>query len=222
MRFQLPVLPYDFDDLEPAISAEAMEFHYGRHHSGYIEKTNHLLEAPTAWQDELSLEEIVQTSTGPLFNNAAQAWNHTFFWHCLAPDAGGEPDGEVLEAIVESFGTFENFREKFSDKAAEVFGSGWTWLVKERSGRLAIVTTANGDTPIVREDIPLLVLDVWEHAYYIDYRYDRPGFIEAFWDLVNWDFVLENLQRNELPNLTKLMTAPTLLPRHEDRPQPNA
>lgn len=209
MRFELPVLPFDVASLEPHISAETIRTHYDRHHRAYINKTNELLEAPTAWQDELSLEEIVQTSSGPLFNNAAQAWNHTFFWHCLAPKAGGEPPKELAQILIKNFGSFEHFRTLFSQRALEVFGSGWAWLVIERTGRLNIVTTANADTPIVGDDVPLLTLDVWEHAYYLDYRNDRSRFVDAFWKLVNWNFVLENLKRDAVPNFTRIMSVPS-------------
>ncbi len=209
MRFQLPPLPYGFDALEPHVSAETLETHYGKHHKGYIEKTNELLEAPTAWQEDLSLEEIVKTSSGPLFNNAAQAWNHTFFWNCLAPSAGEEPPGELLDPITRDFGSFAHFRRLFSQKAADVFGSGYAWLVLERTGRLNIVSTANADTPLVGDDVPLLALDVWEHAYYLDHRNERRAFIDAFWDLVNWDFVSENFRRDSAPNFTPMMARST-------------
>lgn len=219
MRFQLPPLPYEFDALEPHISADTLETHYLKHHKGYIEKTNELLEAPTAWQEDLSLEEIVKTSSGPLFNNAAQAWNHTFFWRCLAPDAGGEPDAEMLGAITRDFGSFAHFRRLFSQKAADVFGSGYTWLVLERTGRMNIVSTANAETPLIGDEVPLLVLDVWEHAYYLDHRNDRKAFIETFWNLVNWEFVLENYRREAAPDFTPLM-ARSSASRATDAPAP--
>jgi Fe-Mn family superoxide dismutase len=220
MRFHLPVLPYELDALEPHMSAETLEYHYGKHHKAYIDKTNQLLEAPTAWQDELTLEGIVQTSSGPLFNNAAQAWNHSFFWHCLAPKAKGEPKGELMDAILASFGSFEHFKQVFSDKAVGVFGSGWTWLIKDRGDRLSVVTTANGDTPIVGDELPLLTLDVWEHAYYIDYRNQRAKFVEAFWKLVNWDFVAENFKSDTAANMTRLMTETTDMQRPAEPPRP--
>lgn len=215
MRFQLPPLPYKFDALVPHISPETLATHYGKHHKGYVDKTNDLLEAPTAWQEDLSLEEIVKTSSGPLFNSAAQAWNHTFFWHCLAPDAGGEPPRELIDIFIRDFGSFEHFRQIFSQKAADVFGSGYTWLVLERTGRLNVLSTANADTPLVGDDVPLLTLDVWEHAYYLDYRHDRSRFIEKFWNLVNWEFVLENFERDSAPNFTSLMRVTSESRQHE-------
>lgn len=230
MRFQLPSLPFDFAALEPYISAETMKTHYAGHHGAYVQKTNELLDAPTAWQEELSLEEIVKTSSGPLFNSAAQAWNHTFFWQCLTAPSSGKggvrqerPESELDRILTKDFGSFDHFRQLFSQRAAEVFGSGWVWLVKERTGRLNIVTTANADTPIVGDDLPLLVLDVWEHAYYLDYRNKRAGFIEAFWHLVNWDFVQENLRRDSVPNFTRLMAMPPSPQAEQGReyPQPN-
>lgn len=227
MRFQLPTLQYELNALEPFISSRTMETHYGKHHKGYIDKTNMLLEAPTAWQEELTLEEVVRTSSGPLFNNAAQAWNHTFFWLCLRPANTAKenlPSADVIEAINETFGSFERFRQVFSLKAAEVFGSGWVWLVKDRRDRVEVVTSSNGDNPIVDGDVPLLTLDVWEHAYYLDYQNQRPKFIEGFWNLVNWDFVAENFRSNSIPNMTRHMVAidkrePISTPR--ERPQPS-
>jgi superoxide dismutase, Fe-Mn family len=195
MAFQLPELPYAKDALQPVISQETIEYHYGKHHQAYVNNLNGLVEGtPNA---ELELEALIQKVHGQaseqaLFNNAAQVWNHTFYWNCLAPKAGGEPTGAVAEAIDKSFGSFADFKSKFSAQAAARFGSGWAWLVKSGDG-LAIETTSNADTPMARGTTCLLTLDVWEHAYYIDYRNARPKYIEEFWKLVNWDFVSKNL-----------------------------
>ncbi|HIF9102124.1 TPA: superoxide dismutase [Fe] [Photobacterium damselae] len=192
MAFELPALPYAKDALEPHISAETIEYHYGKHHNTYVVKLNGLVES-TDLADK-SLEEIIKSSAGGVFNNAAQVWNHTFYWHCLSPNAGGEPTGEVAEAINKAFGSFEAFKAQFTDSAVNNFGSGWTWLVKNTDGTLAIMNTSNAGCPIVEEGItPLLTVDVWEHAYYIDYRNLRPTYMDAFWALVNWDFVAKNL-----------------------------
>ncbi|HIF9243476.1 TPA: superoxide dismutase [Fe] [Photobacterium damselae] len=192
MAFELPALPYAKDALEPHISAETIEYHYGKHHNTYVVKLNGLVEG-TDLADK-SLEEIIKSSAGGVFNNAAQVWNHTFYWHCLSPNASGEPTGEVAEAINKAFGSFEAFKAQFTDSAVNNFGSGWTWLVKNTDGTLAIMNTSNAGCPIVEEGItPLLTVDVWEHAYYIDYRNLRPTYMDAFWALVNWDFVAKNL-----------------------------
>ncbi|HIF9326471.1 superoxide dismutase [Fe] [Photobacterium damselae subsp. damselae] len=192
MAFELPALPYAKDALEPHISAETIEYHYGKHHNTYVVKLNGLVEG-TDLADK-SLEEIIKSSAGGVFNNAAQVWNHTFYWHCLSPNAGGEPTGEVAEAINKAFGSFEAFKAQFTDSAVNNFGSGWTWLVKNTDGTLAIMNTSNAGCPIVEEGItPLLTVDVWEHAYYIDYRNLRPTYMDAFWALVNWNFVAKNL-----------------------------
>ncbi|ELV7515310.1 superoxide dismutase [Fe] [Photobacterium damselae] len=192
MAFELPALPYAKDALEPHISAETIEYHYGKHHNTYVVKLNGLVEG-TDLADK-SLEEIIKSSAGGVFNNAAQVWNHTFYWHCLSPNAGGEPTGEVAEAINKAFGSFEAFKAQFTDSAVNNFGSGWTWLVKNTDGTLAIMNTSNAGCPIVEEGItPLLTVDVWEHAYYIDYRNLRLTYMDAFWALVNWDFVAKNL-----------------------------
>ena len=194
MAFELPALPYAMNALEPHISQETLEYHYGKHHNTYVVKLNGLVEGTEL--AEKSLEEIVQTSTGGVFNNAAQVWNHTFYWNCLAPNAGGEPTGEVADAIVKAFGSFADFKAKFTESAINNFGSGWTWLVKMEDGSLEIVNTSNAGCPIAEEGLkmtPLLTVDVWEHAYYIDYRNLRPSYMDAFWALVNWDFVAKNL-----------------------------
>ncbi|NGP52306.1 superoxide dismutase [Fe] [Thioalkalivibrio sp. XN8] len=192
MAHTLPDLPYAMDALEPHISKETLEYHYGKHHKTYVDKLNPLIEG-TEWADK-SLEDIVRGSTGGVFNNAAQVWNHTFYWHCLAPNGGGEPTGKLAEAINAAFGSFAAFKEQFSDKSVTLFGSGWAWLVKQPDGKLAIVQTSNAETPITGDSKPLLTCDVWEHAYYIDYRNARPKYLEAFWQLVNWDFVASNLE----------------------------
>ncbi len=192
MSIELPALPYAQDALEPHISKETLEFHYGKHHNTYVVKLNGLIDGtPDA---DKTLEEIVTSSSGGVFNNAAQIWNHTFYWHCLSPNGGGEPDGAVADAISAAFGSFEDFKSKFTDSAVNNFGSGWTWLVKNADGSLAIVNTSNAATPLTDEGVtPLLTVDVWEHAYYIDYRNARPNYMEAFWKLVNWEFVAANM-----------------------------
>jgi Fe-Mn family superoxide dismutase len=191
MTHTLPDLPYAMDALEPHISRETLEYHYGKHHNTYVEKLNGLIK-DTEWANA-SLEEIVRGSSGGVFNNAAQVWNHTFYWHCLSPNGGGAPGGELAKAIDASFGSFDKFKQQFSDKAVTLFGSGWAWLVKKPDGALAIVQTGNAETPLTGDSKPLMTCDVWEHAYYIDYRNARPKYLEAFWQLVNWDFVASNL-----------------------------
>ncbi|OAN13629.1 superoxide dismutase [Photobacterium jeanii] len=192
MAFELPALPYAINALEPHISQETLEYHHGKHHNTYVVKLNGLVEGTEL--AEKSLEEIIKTSTGGVFNNAAQIWNHTFYWHCLSPNAGGEPTGEVADAIAKSFGSFEEFKAKFTDSAINNFGSSWTWLVKKADGSLDIVNTSNAGTPLTEEGItPLLTVDLWEHAYYIDFRNVRPDYMNAFWALVNWEFVAKNL-----------------------------
>ncbi len=192
MSIELPALPYAQDALEPHISKETLEFHYGKHHNTYVVKLNGLIDGtPDA---DKSLEEIVKSSSGGVFNNAAQIWNHTFYWHCLSPNGGGEPSGAVADAISAAFGSFADFKSKFTDSAVNNFGSGWTWLVQNADGSLAIVNTSNAATPLTDEGVtPLLTVDVWEHAYYIDYRNARPNYMEAFWNLVNWEFVAANM-----------------------------
>ena len=191
MEHKLPQLPFAKDALEPVISAETINYHYGKHHQAYVNNLNKLI-AGTEFED-MSLEEIIKKSSGGIFNNAAQVFNHTFYWNCLSPDCGGEPVGALAEAIEQAFGSFDAFKEKFSATAATTFGSGWAWLVKDADGKLQIVSTSNAGTPLTQDQKPLLTCDVWEHAYYIDYRNARPSYIEKFWDLVNWDFVASNL-----------------------------
>ena len=191
MAFSLPELPYSKDALAPHISVETIDYHYGKHHQAYVTKLNAAIEG-TADADK-SLEDLIKSSSGGIFNNAAQVWNHTFYWNCLSPNGGGEPTGKVAEAINASFGSFENFKKEFSDKAATLFGSGWAWLVQGADGKLAIAQTANAGCPLTDGHTPLLTCDVWEHAYYVDYRNARPDYIAAFWNLVNWDFVEKNM-----------------------------
>lgn len=191
MEHKLPPLPFAKDALEPVISAETLDYHYGKHHQAYVNNLNKLI-VGTEFED-MPLEDIIRKSSGGIFNNAAQVFNHTFYWHCLAPEAGGEPTGKLAEAIDQAFGSFESFKEKFSATAATTFGSGWAWLVKNDEGKLEIISTSNAGTPLTEGKKPLLTCDVWEHAYYIDYRNARPSYIEKFWELVNWDFVASNL-----------------------------
>ena len=189
--FTLPPLPWSEDALEPHISKETIQYHYGKHHNAYVTKLNAALDgSPQAGK---TLEDIIKTSEGGLFNNAAQVWNHTFYWNCLSSQGGGSPQGEVADRINKKWGNFEAFRKDFDDAAGSNFGSGWTWLV-ESAGDLEIFNTSNADTPMVHGKTALLTLDVWEHAYYIDYRNARPSYIKAFWNLVNWDFVNSNLK----------------------------
>lgn len=191
MSFELPKLPYALDALEPHISKETLEYHYGKHHQTYVTNLNNLVKGTDL--ESKSLEEIIKSTDGGIFNNAAQVWNHTFYWNCLAPNAGGAPTGKVADAINKAFGSFEEFKKQFNDAAAKNFGSGWTWLVKKADGSVAIVNTSNAATPISGADKPLLTVDVWEHAYYIDYRNARVKYLEEFWALVNWSFVEANL-----------------------------
>lgn len=191
MSFELPALPYAKNALEPHLSAETLEYHYGKHHNTYVVNLNNLV--PGTEFEGKSLEDIVKTSSGPIFNNAAQVWNHTFYWNCLAPQAGGEPTGALADAINQAFGSFDAFKTQFNDAAVKNFGSGWTWLVKKADGSLAIVNTSNAGCPLTEGLTPLLTVDVWEHAYYIDYRNVRPNYLNGFWALVNWNFVAKNL-----------------------------
>lgn len=191
MQHELPPLPYAMNALEPHISRETLEFHYGKHHQTYVTNLNKLIK-DTEYEN-MPLEEIVRKSQGGIFNNSAQVWNHTFFWHSMSPNGGGKPTGQLQQKIDASFGSFEEFREKFSSAAVAVFGSGWAWLVKRPDGTVGIETTANAFTPLTSDAKPLLTLDVWEHAYYVDYRNKRPDFVAAYWNVVNWDFAARNL-----------------------------
>ena len=187
MAIELPALPYDRTALEPHISAETIDYHYSKHHQTYVTNLNNLV-AGTEFETA-DLETIVRKSQGGLFNNAAQVWNHTFYWNCLKPNGGGTPSGKLAEAIDAAFGSFEAFKAEFTKTAIGTFGSGWAWLVQRPDGSLALVSTSNAATPLTGTDTPLLTCDVWEHAYYVDYRNARPKYVEAFWNLVNWDFV---------------------------------
>ncbi|MBP0049604.1 superoxide dismutase [Fe] [Marinobacterium sp. AK62] len=191
MSFELPALPYAKDALEPHISQETLEYHHGKHHNTYVVKLNGLV--PGTEFEGKSLEEIIKSApAGGIFNNAAQVWNHTFYWHCLSPNGGGAPTGAIADAIAAKWGSFEKFQEAFNDKAVNNFGSSWTWLVKNADGTLDIVNTSNAGTPMTEGQTALLTVDLWEHAYYIDYRNVRPDYLKGFWALVNWDFVNEN------------------------------
>jgi Fe-Mn family superoxide dismutase len=192
MAFTLPPLPYAKNALEPHISEETVEYHYGKHHAAYVNKLNSLI--PGTPFEDLSLEEIILKSDGPIFNNAAQVWNHTFYWNSMKPNGGGDPAGDLAVAIEKHFGSLADFKQKFTDSALNRFGSGWAWLVKDSHGALEIVSTSNAENPMTSGKKPLLTCDVWEHAYYIDTRNDRGKYVSNFWQLVNWDFVAENFK----------------------------
>jgi Fe-Mn family superoxide dismutase len=191
MQHQLPPLPYALDALQPHISKETLEFHYGKHHAAYVTNLNNLIKGTEF--ENASLEDIIKKSSGGVFNNAAQVWNHTFYWSSLAPKGGGQPSGAVAAAISKKWGSFDAFKEAFTKSAIGNFGSGWTWLVKKPDGSVDIVNTSNAATPLTGADKPVLTCDVWEHAYYIDYRNRRPDYLGAFWNLVNWEFAAKNL-----------------------------
>jgi Fe-Mn family superoxide dismutase len=192
MEHKLPALPFAMDALTPVISKETLEYHYGKHHAAYVANLNKLILGTEF--ESLGLEEIVRKApAGGIFNNAAQIWNHSFYWQCLAPKAGGEPSGALAEAIKKEFGSFDLFKEQFTKAAVTTFGSGWAWLVKNKDGKLTIESTSNAGTPLKDGKMPLLTCDVWEHAYYIDYRNNRAGYVEAFWKLVNWKAVEKNI-----------------------------
>jgi len=191
MEHKLPELPYAMDALEPHISRETLEFHHGKHHATYVANLNKLISG-TEFADK-SLEDIIKTSSAGIFNNSAQVWNHSFYWNCLSPNGGGEPSGALADAINSAFGSFSEFKEKFATSAATNFGSGWTWLVKNSDGSVELLNTSNAGTALTEEGkTPILTCDVWEHAYYVDYRNARPKYVEAYWNLVNWDFVASN------------------------------
>lgn len=191
MAFELPALPYAKDALEPHMSVETLEYHYGKHHNTYVVKLNGLI--PGTEYENKSLEEIITSApAGGVFNNAAQIWNHTFFWNSLNPNGGGEPTGALAEAINAKWGSFAKFQEAFNDKAVNNFGSSWTWLVKTADGSLDIVNTSNAGNPLTDGLTPVLTVDLWEHAYYIDYRNVRPDYLKGFWALANWDFAAAN------------------------------
>jgi len=190
MEHKLPELPYALDALAPALSKETLEFHYGKHHQTYVTNLNNLIKGTEF--ENASLEEIIKKSSGGIFNNAAQIWNHTFYWFGLSPNGSGEPTGALADAIKAKWGSFEDFKKAFTQTAVGTFGSGWAWLVKNADGSLELVSTSNAATPLTTDKKPLLTCDVWEHAYYIDYRNSRPNYLESFWKLVNWDFVAKN------------------------------
>ncbi len=188
--FELPELPYAKDALKPYISEETLVYHYGKHHRAYVNNLNNLIK-DTEFAN-LSLEEIIMKSSGPMFNNAAQVWNHTFYWNCMTPKSTLEPTGELADAINKKFGSFDEFKKQFSQSATTLFGSGWTWLTKNAHGDLEIINTGNAQLPMKENKTALLTCDVWEHAYYIDYRNVRATYVENFWKLVNWEFVNKN------------------------------
>ena len=190
MEHTLPPLPYAMDALAPHISKETLEFHYGKHHQAYVTNLNNLIKGTEF--ENAPLEDIIKKSSGGVFNNAAQAWNHTFYWNCLTPDAAGVPSGALGDAINAKYGSFDKFKEEFTKSCVSNFGSGWTWLVKKGDGGVDIVNTSNAATPLTGTDKPLLTCDVWEHAYYIDHRNARPKYVETFWKLTDWDFAGKN------------------------------
>lgn len=193
MAYELPALPYQLNALQPYISQETLEYHYGKHHQTYVNNLNNLV--PASEFEGASLEEIITNApAGAIFNNAAQIWNHTFYFEGFKANGGGKPNAGLLSAIEKQFDSFEKFQQQFSETAIKLFGSGWAWLVKTANGDLDIVGTANADNPITDGHTPLLTCDVWEHAYYIDVRNARPKYVENFWQIVNWDFVEDNLQ----------------------------
>ncbi|MDB5764141.1 MAG: superoxide dismutase [Herminiimonas sp.] len=191
MEHTLPPLPYPMDALQPHVSKETLEYHYGKHHQAYVTNLNNLIKGTE--YENASLEDIIKKSSGGVFNNAAQVWNHTFYWNCMKPNGGGTPTGAVANAINAKWGSYDKFKEEFTKSCVTNFGSGWTWLVKKADGSVDIVNTSNAGTPLTGTDKPLLTCDVWEHAYYIDYRNARPKYVENFWNLVNWDFAAKNL-----------------------------
>lgn len=201
--FKLPTLPYPKDGLEPYISEKTLSYHYGKHHKAYVDNLNKFLaEDENAKLKGKNIEDIIAMVEGKIFNNAAQAYNHTFYWFCMRPNSEkkeNRPSGRVLEVLEEEFGSFEAFREQFTELAKAHFGSGWAWLLKTKDGEIKLSGMHDADTPIMNGEVPLLALDIWEHAYYLDYQNSRPDYIEAFWQVVNWDFVAEQLERNEQP-----------------------
>ena len=191
MEHTLPALPYAKDALQPHISAETLEYHHGKHHQTYVTNLNNMIKGTEF--ENMSLEEIIKKSSGGVFNNSAQVWNHTFFWNCMTPNGGGAPTGKVADAINAKWGSFDKFKEEFNKSALGNFGSGWTWLVQKTDGSVDIVNTSNAGTPLTTSDKALLTADVWEHAYYIDYRNARAKFLEAFWNVANWEFANQNM-----------------------------
>ena len=192
MNFKQTELPYDLSALEPHISRETLEYHYGKHHKTYVDKLNALIK-DTDFENK-SLEDIIRSSQGPIFNNAAQVYNHSFYWNCLTPNSNKSDSSELIAEIENQFGSFENFQNEFNDKAVNNFGSSWTWLVKNSDNKLSIINTSNAATPLCDNLTPILVVDLWEHAYYIDFRNVRPNYLNAFWQLVNWQYAEKNWQ----------------------------
>ena len=192
MAIELPALPFERTALEPNISGETIDYHYGKHHKAYVDNLNKMIEG-TEFAD-MALEDIIKKSQGGMFNNAAQVWNHTFYWNCLSPNGGGEPTGKLADAINAAFGDFATFKAEFTKTAVGTFGSGWAWLVQRPDGSVALVSTSNAATPLTGEDTALMTCDVWEHAYYLDYQNLRPKYLENFWNLVNWDFIAGNMK----------------------------
>jgi len=192
VEHKLPELPYAKDALAPTLSAETLEYHYGKHHRTYVDNLNNLI--PGTEFERMPLEEIIKKSSGGIFNNAAQIWNHTFYWNCLSPKGGGEPSGTIASTITKNFGSYAQFKEKFTSAAVTLFGSGWAWLVKNPDGSLAIEAASNAGNPLKDGKKPLLTFDIWEHAYYIDYRNARVKYIEGLWNLINWTFVAQNFK----------------------------
>ena len=189
--FELSDLPYPKNALAPHISEETLNYHYGKHHKAYVDNLNKLV--PGTDFENASLEKIIMSASGAIFNNSAQVWNHTFYWNCLSPNGDGKPAGEIANALENAFGSFEEFQTQFTQAAIKLFGSGWTWLVKKGDGTLAIETGSNAENPLKHGNKPLLTCDVWEHAYYVDYRNARPDYVKAYWNLVDWEFVATNL-----------------------------
>ncbi|MBS1984787.1 MAG: superoxide dismutase [Bdellovibrionales bacterium] len=214
MNFHLPKLPYDQAALAPAISSETVEFHYWHHHKKYVDELNRLLEGHSL--DGRSLEEIVKLSKGELFNNAAQAWNHTFYWNCMTSKGRALQKGAFRTAIERRFGSVDDLLRELTDKSKSHFASGWSWLVKSSTGELRVLTTHDADNPITQNLMPLLACDLWEHAHYIDYRNERPEYLKAFWKLVDWNFVAVNYERAEVPNMTALMMGEMLRAQSRD------
>ena len=192
MAFELPPLPYAKNALEPYISEETLEYHYGKHHQAYVTNLNNLTKDTEFAND--TLEAVILKSNGGIFNNAAQVWNHTFYWNCMTPNSSKEPTGRLADAIKKKFGSFEEFKKLFSQLAITTFGSGWGWLAKDAKGEIELISTSNAGTPMTQGKKALLTCDVWEHAYYIDYRNARPSYVEKFWEIVNWDFVAANFE----------------------------
>ena len=192
MAIELPPLPFARTALEPNVSGETIDYHYGKHHKAYVDNLNKMIEG-TEFAD-MPLEDIIKKSQGGMFNNAAQVWNHTFYWNCLSPDGGGEPTGKLADAINAAFGDFATFKAEFTKTAIGTFGSGWAWLVQRPDGSVALFSSSNAGTPLTTEDTALMTCDVWEHAYYLDYQNLRPKYLENFWNLVHWDFIAKNMK----------------------------